>query len=106
VRPGSGYAFHIIESDQDDLVTRIKSIRDSDVRINGGFFIFRQQIFDYIQDGEELVVEPFSRLAGEKQLIAHPWDGFWQCMDTFKDKQVLEDLAARDDAPWQVWTKR
>jgi glucose-1-phosphate cytidylyltransferase len=103
VRPTS--VFHIVESDGDRTVRSIRSPRESDIRINGGFFIFRQEIFDYLRDGEELVEEPFRRLIDENQLMAYSYDGFWQCMDTFKDKQALEDMAARDDAPWQVWKK-
>ena len=59
------------------------------MRINGGFFIFDRSIFDYIHDGEELVREPFERLMGEKELVAYKHEGFWACMDTFKEKQRL-----------------
>jgi glucose-1-phosphate cytidylyltransferase len=104
VRPG--FAFHIVESEEDGLTRSIRSVQESEVRINGGYFIFRREIFDYIRDGEELVAEPFRRLIEKEQLLAYRYDGFWQCLDTFKDKQALEDLAARDDAPWQVWRHR
>jgi glucose-1-phosphate cytidylyltransferase len=98
-------AFHMVETREDGVVRSLRSLRDADIRINAGFFIFRQSIFDYIRKGEELVVEPFRRLIDADQLLAYPYDGFWQSMDTFKDKQALEDMAARDDAPWQVWKK-
>src|SRR5262245_18050971 len=104
VRPNA--VFHMVESGPDQLVHGLRSLRDSEIRINGGFFVFRQQIFDYLREGEELVVEPFQRLIEARQLVAYPYDGFWQCMDTFKDRQALEELAARDDAPWQVWKKK
>ena len=104
VRPG--FAFHIVEADETGLTRSIRSVQESDVRINGGYFIFRSEIFDYIHDGEELVVEPFRRLIEKEQLLAYRYDGFWQCLDTFKDRQALEELAARDDAPWQVWRRR
>ncbi len=97
---------HLVESDPDGTVTAIRSLSDSDIRINGGFFAFRKEIFDYIEPGEELVVEPFERLMKERQLVAHRHDGFWQCMDTFKDKQALEEMAAQDVMPWQVWRQR
>jgi glucose-1-phosphate cytidylyltransferase len=97
---------HLVESDPDGTVTAIRSLSDSDIRINGGFFAFRHQIFDYIEPGDELVVEPFERLMKERQLVAHRHDGFWQCMDTFKDKQALEEMAAQDVMPWQVWRQR
>jgi glucose-1-phosphate cytidylyltransferase len=100
VRPH--HAFHIVDTDADGLVTKIEHVGASNVRLNGGFFIFRRQIFDFIRDGEELVEEPFARLIAERQLIAYRYDGFWQSMDTFKDKQRLDDLWARGDAPWDV----
>jgi glucose-1-phosphate cytidylyltransferase len=62
------------------------------MRINGGFFVLRREIFDYMNDGEELVQEPFQRLAAERRLLAYKYDGFWACMDTFKEKQLLEDM--------------
>jgi len=52
------------------------------------------------------VLEPFSRLIEKEKLIAHPYDGFWASMDTFKDKQQLDELYARDAAPWEVWKRR
>jgi glucose-1-phosphate cytidylyltransferase len=55
-----------------------------------------------MRDGEELVQEPFQRLVKEQQLMAYRYDGFWACMDTFKDKQQLDDLYAKGNAPWEV----
>lgn len=101
VRPNA--SFHFVETSDDGAVRALRSMEEADIRINGGYFVFRQEIFDYIEKGEELVVEPFERLIGSDQLLAYRYDGFWRCMDTFKDKQALEEMAARDDAPWQVW---
>lgn len=98
-------ASHMVQAEEDGTVTGIKSLSDSDIRINGGFFAFRRKIFDYIREGEELVVEPFARLMEEQELDAYRHDGFWQCMDTFKDKQKFDEMAARDEMPWQVWKK-
>ncbi len=100
VRPTA--AFHFVDTEEDGTVNSIRSITDSSMRINGGFFVFRQKIFDYLREGEELVVEPFARLAAEKQLVAHRYDGFWQCMDTFKDKLALDELVERGEEPWRV----
>ena len=85
------------------LVSDIHPITNGDLRINGGFFIFKKQIFDYIGEKEELVIEPFQRLVKEKQLIGYTYDGFWESMDTFKDRQHLERLASSGLAPWEVW---
>jgi glucose-1-phosphate cytidylyltransferase len=73
--------------------------------INGGFFAFRTEIFDFMEDGEELVVQPFQRLIKKQQLLAYKYEGYWGCMDTFKDKQQLEDLYTRGGAPWEVWKR-
>ena len=62
----------------------------------------RPEIFDYMQEGEELVIEPFSRLIAEDQLMAYKHDGFWRCMDTLKDRQVLEEMVERGDMPWRI----
>ena len=75
-------------------------------RINGGFFVFRREIFEHMCDGEELVCEPFQRLVHARKLAAYEFDGFWQSMDTFKDRQQLDDIHARGDAPWAVWNER
>jgi glucose-1-phosphate cytidylyltransferase len=96
-------AFHILEADRQGLVNKLEHVGESLVRINGGFFVFRREIFDYIKPGEELVVEPFRRLIEARKLHAHEYDGFWASMDTFKDKQKFEDLLSRGQAPWQVW---
>ena len=97
------HAFHIVESDDDGLARRLVYVGESKVRINGGFFVFRPEVFDYIRPGEELVIEPFKRLIEKSKLRAHPYDGFWASMDTFKDKQRFEDMLARGQTPWQVW---
>ena len=73
------------------------------MRINGGFFIFDKRIFGYIRGKEELVGEPFRRLVAEEQLIGYSYDGFWASMDTFKDKQHLENLCMGGVAPWEIW---
>src|SRR5690606_17490966 len=70
---------------------------------NGGFFAFRQEVFDYMRPGEELVLEPFERMMKEKQLVAYHYDGFWMPMDTAKDKRRLDDLYDSGDPPWFVW---
>ena len=101
VRPNLSYTF--VSMNGGDLVADIQEMERSNIRINGGYFIFKKEIFNYMKEGEELVREPFRRLVSEKQLLAYPYEGFWACMDTFKDKQHLDDLYAKGKAPWQVW---
>lgn len=96
-------SYHFISVGNDGKVTGIEPVRETDVLINGGYFIFRKEIFDYIREGEELVEQPFARLIRDKRLIGYKHEGFWHSMDTFKDKQVLDDLQARGNAPWEIW---
>jgi glucose-1-phosphate cytidylyltransferase len=84
-------------------VSAIDDIQLSPIRINGGFFVFRNEIFKHIRDGEELVREPFHRLVRDQQLAATEYDGFWMSMDTFKDRQQLEEIYTRGKAPWEIW---
>jgi glucose-1-phosphate cytidylyltransferase len=95
-------SFHLVKMEPDGNVTSIKSVRDTDVLINGGFFVLRQQVFDYMRPGDELVLAPFARLIAEKRLHAYRCERFW-CMDTFKEQQELTDLANSGRAPWELW---
>jgi len=95
--------YHVVSAGPDGLVNDIKAIRESELRINSGYFVLKQDVFKYMHDGEELVLEPFRRMIGEQQLMAYEHNGFYASMDTFKDKQQLDDLYARGDAPWVVW---
>jgi len=101
VRPS--LSCHYVSMGDDGLVQEIRSIGQSEIRINGGYFIFKRSIFEYIKDGEELVHEPFRRLIETQNLMAYAYDGFWKSMDTFKEKQELDDLANKGTAPWQLW---
>jgi glucose-1-phosphate cytidylyltransferase len=92
-----------IEEGESNLVSGIRAINNGSVRINGGFFVFKTKIFDYIREREELVNGPFSRLINEQQLIGYPYDGYWASMDTFKDKQELDSQWGTGNAPWEVW---
>lgn len=97
------HTFHIVHTNDEGDVTGLEPVSTSAVRINAGFFVLRQEIFDYMRPGEELVFEPFERLIAEQRLLAFPFDGFWRPMDTFKDKVELDRIAAVGDPPWQVW---
>jgi len=101
VRPAQ--SFHAVSADSDGTVLSLSPVQDSDVWINGGFFVLRQQIFDYIREGEELVVQPFQRLLKKRLLKSYQYKGFWQAMDTFKDKIAFDRMEAQDECPWMVW---
>lgn len=101
VKPNLSY--HFLSATEDGYITSIQDIVQSDLRVNGGFFAFRRDIFDYMREGEELVEEPFQRLIAARQLIGHRYDGFWLPMDTAKDKRRLDDLYDGGAPPWFVW---
>jgi glucose-1-phosphate cytidylyltransferase len=104
VRPPMTY--HLADIDDGGRVREFRSSESSDIWINGGYFIFRREIFDYMREGEELVLEPFSRLIAEDQLMAIKHEGFWRSMDTLKDKQVLEDMVEQGEMPWRHGERR
>jgi glucose-1-phosphate cytidylyltransferase len=98
VRPPLTY--HLVDAAEDGSVREFRSSDRSDIWINGGYFLFRPKIFDYMRDGEELVLEPFSRLIAEDQLLAYRYEGFWRSMDTLRDWQSLQEMVERGDTPW------
>lgn len=100
------HSFHVVETRSNGEVTDIREAGEADIWLNGGYFVLRRSIFDYLNDGEELVVQPFQRLIRQSKLMAYRYNGFWACMDTFKEKQCLEDLAAGGNAAWKVWLQR
>ena len=95
-------SFHLVDVEGDGEVTSIRSVGESDLLINGGYFALRPEIFDYMYPGDELVLEPFARLMKERKLLGYRYDRFW-VMDTFKEQQQLSDLAESGCAPWEVW---
>jgi glucose-1-phosphate cytidylyltransferase len=104
VKPNLSY--HFVAADEEGRVQAFRDIVQSGLRVNGGFFIFKRQIFDYIKDNEDLVLEPFDRLVEAQQLLAYQYDGFWIAMDTAKEKRRIDDLYEAGPPPWMVWDPR
>lgn len=98
VRPPLTY--HLVDMAEDGRVREFRSSDRADIWINGGYFIFRPEIFDYMREGEELVLEPFQRLIEKDLLMAYRHEGFWRSMDTLRDWQSLQDLVERGETPW------
>jgi glucose-1-phosphate cytidylyltransferase len=86
-----------------DAVTGFVEKPRSEHWINGGFFCFEPGVFDYLAPDSVLEREPLSRLASDGQLRAFRHEGFWDCMDTYKDAVVLNDLWTAGRAPWRIW---
>ena len=101
-----GQQFGVIEFDESGKVTKFREKMHTDGRvINGGFMVLNPGVFDYITEGDASIFErnPLEGLAQDGELMAYQHQGFWQCMDTQRDKQKLEDLWASGNAPWKVW---
>jgi glucose-1-phosphate cytidylyltransferase len=101
VRPS--HSFHGVQSDDDGMVTAFGAMRDVGFSINAGFFCLRSDIFQYIKEGDELVEQPFQRLIARRRLAMFRHEGFWQPMDTFKDKMAFDSMDARGECPWMLW---
>lgn len=94
---------HVVDVSDSGSVTGIRHVREAGIWINGGYFILKNAIFDSMNEGEELVEQPFGRLIAQDKLFAYKYEGFWACIDTFKEKQMLDDMVARGNTPWRVW---
>jgi glucose-1-phosphate cytidylyltransferase len=101
VRPPS--SFHAVSVSSRGWVDGIRPLAESDVRINGGFFAFRREVFAWLRSGEDLALGLFPRLADAQQLFGYRHDGFWACMDTAKDWHRLEEMERSGITPWKVW---
>ena len=95
--------FGLVDIGPNQRVIRYREKPQLETWVNGGFFVFEQAVFDYIQDNEVLEREPLERLTREERLSAYPFHGFWVCMDTYKDTQMLNEMWAAKQADWNVW---
>jgi len=100
VRPPS--RFGVIEFEGNQVTSFKEKPQTQDGWINGGFFVFEPEVFNYIEEGDETILErrPLEKLAEEGQLMAFKHEGFWQCMDTLRDKQYLNKIWNDNQAPW------
>jgi glucose-1-phosphate cytidylyltransferase len=98
-------SFHVVQSGDDGLVTQMGPMPQQEMWLNGGYFVLRPRVFDAIREGEELVEQPFARLIAQRQLGTYRWPGFWQCMDTFKDKISFDRMEAKGECPWMLWAR-
>jgi glucose-1-phosphate cytidylyltransferase len=99
-------SFHVVEIANGNRVTGLTPVADMSMRINGGYFVLRQGIFDYLHAGEDLVMDAYPRAAADGRLRAVQYDGFWAPMDTLKERTALEDQYRRGVSPWALWRER
>ncbi len=97
--------FGVAEIGEDEAVSGFHEKPRAEHWVNGGFFCFEPGVFEYLEDDSVLEREPLERLAAEGNLRAYRHDGFWDCMDTYKDAVLLNDLWSSGDPPWRVWTE-
>jgi glucose-1-phosphate cytidylyltransferase len=95
--------FHCVDSRSDGSVSEIVAVSESGLRANAGFFVLDSAIFGEIHEGEEIIPAPFNRLIAKNKLFSVPYEGFFACMDTFKEKQMFDDLQESGETPWEVW---
>jgi glucose-1-phosphate cytidylyltransferase len=97
------YSFHSVRTDTEGIVEAVDDVREAGIRINGGHFVLRREIFDHMHPGDELVTDTFSRLIPQRQVMAWRHDGFWAPMDTLKEQQELEAMVEAGGGPWRLW---
>jgi glucose-1-phosphate cytidylyltransferase len=99
------YSFHVVSARDDGTVERLDDVNAADIWINGGYMILRREVFDYLEEGDELVQEPFQRLMKQNLLVTYRYEGFWAPMDTLKDQQHLESLYEAGRPAWALWQR-
>jgi glucose-1-phosphate cytidylyltransferase len=101
VRPYS--QFGLLDLEETGRIARFREKPRLEDWVNGGFFVFERGVFDYLQPDSTLERDPFERLAADGEIFAYRHEGFWACMDTYKDTEVLNQLWNSGQAPWRVW---
>ena len=96
---------HVVDVGDDGLVTRVTPMRDMLQWENGGYFIFRPEIFDYLNEGEDLVEDALIRLVSQGRVLAYSYKGYWSPADTVKERAQLEQMYDRGNCPWMLWDK-
>lgn len=98
-------SFHVVRITDDGRMTDLEPVGGMDMRINGGYFVLRQGIFDYLGEGEDLVMDGCVRAARDGRFRAVRYDGFWAPMDTLKERTALEEMNRAGNRPWAVWDR-
>jgi glucose-1-phosphate cytidylyltransferase len=95
--------FGVIKVDKNNIANYFVEKPVMDDLISGGYFVFNKKIFDYLDDNSILEKEPFEILAKKREIAVFKHDGFWMCMDTYKEAQKLNEIWYSGKAPWKIW---
>jgi glucose-1-phosphate cytidylyltransferase len=93
----------VVDVGEDGLITQVTPVRDLRQWENGGYFVLRPQVFDYLNEGEDLVEDALPRLIAQRRVLAHPYKGYWSPADTVKERAQLEEMYQQGNCPWMVW---
>ncbi|PRX45612.1 glucose-1-phosphate cytidylyltransferase [Prauserella shujinwangii] len=96
-------SFHCVEMDEGGRVGSITAVSEMPLWENGGYFVLRQDVFDHIPAGGDLVADGCAELAKRGRLLAYPYRGFWKPTDTVKERAALDEAYAKGDRPWALW---
>ena len=94
---------HVVDVAEDGLITQVTPVRDLRQWENGGYFVLRPEIFEYLNEGEDLVEDALPRLIAQRRVLAYPYKGYWSPADTVKERAQLEEMYHRGQCPWMVW---
>jgi glucose-1-phosphate cytidylyltransferase len=94
---------HVVDIDDDGLITQVTPMRDLRQWENGGYFLLRPEIFDHLNEGEDLVEDAIMRLVPQRRVLAYPYKGYWSPADTVKERAQLEEMYHRGTCPGMIW---
>ncbi len=96
--------FGILQINENNEITNFKEKKQEDAQwINGGYMVLEPGVFKYLEDDKTVLEDALARLSNDNELKAYKHTGFWQCMDTLKEKMYLDELVKKGEAPWEVW---
>ena len=94
---------HVVDIGDDGLITQVTPMRELRQWENGGYFLLRPEIFDHLDEGEDLVEDALQRLIAQRRVLAYTYKGYWSPADTVKERAHLEDMYNSGNCPWMVW---
>jgi len=94
---------HVVDIEENGIISQITPMRDLRQWENGGYFVIRPEIFDHLNEGEDLVEDALVRMIPQGRVLAYPYRGYWSPADTVKERAHLEERYQRGDSPWMIW---